>query len=248
MNRRDFLKWILGTTGLIAVWPAGCARQTTKPQAVTVTKPGGVLVNDVHTELNPTLVNSIVYPNSPETIQEVIYAANREGKAICIAGARHSMGSQQFASGGVLIDMTTMSRVLNFNPEEGTIEVESGIQWPKLIDYLLTAQKGQPRQWGIAQKQNINLLSIGGSLCSNIHGRGLRMKPFVQDIESFALIDANGDEHRCSRQENAELFRLAVGGYGLFGIIYSIKLRLVPRQKNRACCRAYQCRRLDAGL
>ncbi|HEX3037204.1 MAG TPA: FAD-binding oxidoreductase [Thermodesulfobacteriota bacterium] len=225
------MKAVLGASGLIAVWPAGCARQTTKPEALTVTKPGGVLVNDIHTELNPTLVDRIVYPNSLETIQEAIHTANHEGKVICITGTRHSMGSQQFASNGVLVDMTTLSRVLNFNPEEGTIEVESGIQWPKLIDHLITAQKGQPKQWGIAQKQNINLLSIGGSLCSNIHGRGLQMKPFVQDIESFVLIDANGNEHRCSRQENTELFRLAVGGYGLFGIVYSLKLRLVQRQK-----------------
>lgn len=57
------------------------------------------------------------------------------------------------------------------------------------------------------------------------------MKPFIQDVESFVLIDAEGKERKCSRSENEELFRLAVGGYGLFGIIYSVTLRLVPRQK-----------------
>ena len=35
----------------------------------------------------------------------------------------------------------------------------------------------------------------------------------------------------CSRQENSELFRLVIGGYGLFGLVYSVKLRLIPRQK-----------------
>ena len=35
----------------------------------------------------------------------------------------------------------------------------------------------------------------------------------------------------CSRAENAELFALAIGGYGLFGIVTSVTLRLVPRRK-----------------
>ncbi len=37
--------------------------------------------------------------------------------------------------------------------------------------------------------------------------------------------------HKCSRKENPELFGLAIGGYGLLGIVYSVELRLVPRQK-----------------
>ncbi len=37
--------------------------------------------------------------------------------------------------------------------------------------------------------------------------------------------------HRCSRRENFELFALAIGGYGLFGIIAHVTLRLVPRTK-----------------
>ncbi|MGE5445952.1 MAG: FAD-binding oxidoreductase [Ignavibacteriales bacterium] len=235
MNRRGFLKAVLGASGFIGILPVGCARQTTKPETnskgVIVKEPGGVLVNDVHTGLNPTVVDRIVYPNSIDAIGKTIHTARHEGKAICIAGARHAMGAQQFATHGILIDTTVMSRVLNFNPEEGTIELEAGIQWPIFISYLLKTQENQLKQWGIAQKQTADWLSIGGSLGSNVHGQGLRMKPFIQDVESFVLIDANGKELRCSRHENTELFRLAIGGYGLFGIIYSVTLRLVPRQK-----------------
>ena len=45
------------------------------------------------------------------------------------------------------------------------------------------------------------------------------------------LVDAGGQVLRCSRQENTELFRLAIGGYGLFGVIATVRLRLAPRQK-----------------
>jgi len=59
------------------------------------------------------------------------------------------------------------------------------------------------------------------------------MKPLVSNIESFTLINADGKLIRCSRDENQELFRVAIGGYGLFGLIDSVTLRLVPRQKLR---------------
>src|SRR6185295_10054823 len=45
------------------------------------------------------------------------------------------------------------------------------------------------------------------------------------------LVDAEGATRRCSRSENPELFRLAIGGYGLFGVIAKVTLRLAPRQK-----------------
>ena len=50
-------------------------------------------------------------------------------------------------------------------------------------------------------------------------------------MEAFTLIDARGEARRCSRRENEELFRLAIGGYGLFGVIASVRLRLAPRRK-----------------
>jgi FAD/FMN-containing dehydrogenase len=121
---------------------------------------------------------------------------------------------------------------LHFDPAQGTVTAEAGITWPDLVNYLLRAQEGQTEQWSIAQKQTgADRLCLGGALSANIHGRGLRMKPLIADVESFDLIDAQGQMRHCSRTQNSELFRLAVGGYGLFGVIYSVTLRLMRRQK-----------------
>ena len=70
-----------------------------------------------------------------------------------------------------------------------------------------------------------------GALAANVHGRGLAMTPFIGDVESFVLVDAAGEARRCSRTENADLFRLAIGGYGLFGAIASVTLKLSRRRK-----------------
>ena len=191
-----------------------------------------VYVNDIHSKLNKTRVSEIIKPQSIREIQNAVKRAKSDGKHIAIAGGFHAMGGQQFLSDGVLLDMSAMNRVLKFEPEHELIEVESGIKWNELIDYTTSAQIGQNVQVGIRQKQTgADNLSIGGALSANIHGRGLQMKPFVEDVESFRLINADGEIVNCSRQENAELFRLAVGGYGLFGIVVSIKLRLTKRQK-----------------
>jgi FAD/FMN-containing dehydrogenase len=189
-------------------------------------------VNDVHSQLNRTRVRGIARPRSLAELQQIIRRCAAEGMSVSIAGGRHAMGGQQFAEDGQLIDTRGLNRILGFDQEAGLVEVEAGIQWPELVSGLVQMQSGQLSQWGIAQKQTgADRLCLGGALAANIHGRGLRMKPFISDIEAFTLVDANGNIRRCSRLENQELFSLAVGGYGLFGVVYSIQLRLTPRQK-----------------
>ena len=191
-----------------------------------------MIVNDVHSRLNRTEVAEVVEVESLDELAAAVRRAVGLGRAVCVAGGRHAMGGQQFCAGGVLLDMRRLDRVLDFDRENGVIEVESGIQWPGLIDYLTTQQTDGGPQWGIAQKQTgADRLSIGGAISANVHGRGLALKPIVSDVESLVLVGPDGKPVTCSRDENHELFRLVVGGYGLLGAIYSVTLRLAPRQK-----------------
>jgi FAD/FMN-containing dehydrogenase len=70
------------------------------------------------------------------------------------------------------------------------------------------------------------------------------MRPFISDVEAFTLVDAEGNVKHCSRTSNPELFSLAVGGYGLFGVIVSVTLRLAPRLKMRRDVRLLQLEEL----
>ena len=47
------------------------------------------------------------------------------------------------------------------------------------------------------------------------------------------MVDASGNLLECSRTENPELFSLAIGGYGLFGVICTVTLRLMPAHRVR---------------
>jgi FAD/FMN-containing dehydrogenase len=191
-----------------------------------------IWINDVHSQLNRTRVSELLRPRTRGELAEIVRASSRKGLPISVSGCRHSMGGQQFATDSICIDTRELNGLISFDRERGLLEAEAGIQWPKLIRAYLDAQAGETKQWGIAQKQTgADTFTLGGSLSSNVHGRGLTMKPLISNIESFSLITADGKSIRCSREENSELFRLAIGGYGLFGLIDTVTLRLVPRQK-----------------
>ena len=190
------------------------------------------VLNDLHSKLNPTTVDSIHHPKSTYEVLSLIKHAKKHDKSISISGGQHSMGGQQYGTGTVHLNMSAMNDVLKFDRKSGIVTVEAGIQWPELIEYLISSQKYSKKQWGITQKQTgADRLSIGGALSSNIHGRGLLLQPMVQDVESFRIINAEGKKINVSREENAELFGLVIGGYGLFGVITEVDLRLSPRQK-----------------
>src|SRR4029079_11483765 len=114
--------------------------------------PSEATVNDIHSQLNATRVSRIVKPLSTSDLRATILTARSEGRAISIAGGRHSMGAQQFGTGTILADMTGLRRVLNLDSERGIVDVEAGIEWPQLLDYLMKAQTGSEKQWGIVQK------------------------------------------------------------------------------------------------
>jgi FAD/FMN-containing dehydrogenase len=217
-------------------------------------------VNDVHSALNPARVQ-VHRPRLAEQVRTAIRAAREAGSPVAICGGRHAMGGQQFADGGHLLDMRRMNRVLSLDIDRGLVRAEAGIQWPDLVRGILEAQRradpGRPPRWGIAQKPTgADSITIGGALSANVHGRGLLMGPIVGDVESFTLIDAAGDTIECSRSRNAELFSLAIGGYGLFGVITEVTLRLAPRRTLRRVVRVIDIedavhaaqRRIDEGF
>lgn len=192
----------------------------------------GVELNDVQSMLNLTRVRRVEQPQTIDELQAILHAAEKENRVISVAGGRHAMGGQQFAKDAAHVDTTALKRVIKFDKERGLIDVEAGIMWPDLLDYLHQSQQGAPHPWTIRQKQTgVDLVTVAGTISANAHGRGLRFKPFIDDIESFTLLDASGQLRVCSRRENAELFGLAAGGYGLFGIITHATLRLTPRRK-----------------
>ncbi len=201
------------------------------------------VVNDVHSRLNATEVDTVAPVDSLESIGAALDRARSSGRSVSVAGGRHAMGGQQFCSGGVLLDTRPLSRVLALDEEKGLIEVETGIQWPALVEALAETA------WAIRQKQTgADDLCIGGAVSANVHGRGLAYGPFVSDLESLVVVGPDGVSRTCSRDDNADLFRLVCGGYGLFGVVYSATLRLDRRRKVERNVRLAHASELDTAF
>ena len=189
-----------------------------------------ITLNDVHSQLNATDVAEVRCPKSLAELTACVREARASGREISTAGGRHAMGGQQFRRDSLHLDMTALDAVLGEDAGRGLLHIEAGAMWPRIIE----ATHAMAGNWGIAQKQTgVDAVTLGGSISANAHGRGLGMQPLGNDIEDLTLVDAAGETIRRSRTENPELFSLVIGGYGMFGAIYSATLRLVPRQRVR---------------
>lgn len=195
----------------------------TDPAADTSGRFAYKLVNDA-SHLNATRVDSVVpiHPNSDSALlqlQNVIRLAASNGKKISIAGSGHSMGGHTIYPDAILLDMTTY-KSMRINSDSNLLTVGAGAKWADVIPYL--------HQYGksVLVMQSNNSFTIGGSISVNCHGWQPHSPPVSGTVESFRLIDPNGEIVNCSRTRNTELFNLVLGGYGLFGVILDVQLRI----------------------
>lgn len=144
------------------------------------------------------------------------------------------MGGQQFRAGAIAVDTSALIGTPRLDEERGLLTMGAGSQWPRVIEACRARDLPAGRGWAIRQKQTgADDMSLGGSVSANAHGRGLGIGPMSEDVESLRLVNARGEVVECSRDQNADLFGLAIGGYGLFGIITEVTLRLTARRKMR---------------
>lgn len=189
---------------------------------IAAVPPGQV---DDASRLNQTAIAEIVdipaeTDRAEKQLAELLRQARREGLRVSIAGARHSMGGHTIYPGGLSINMLPLKR-MELDRERMILRVGSGALWSEIIPYL----DGQG--CSVAIMQSNNSFSVGGSLSVNCHGWQHGRPPIASSVESFRLMKGDGSIVNCSRDENAELFSLVLGGYGLFGIILDVELRVV---------------------
>lgn len=181
--------------------------------------------------LNETIIDSIVkVAADPETaikqLAALVQTAVAASQKISIAGAQHSMGGHTIYPNGLLIDMKSFNW-MKLDSVHNILTVGSGALWSSIIPYLDSYGKS------VAVMQSNNSFSVGGSISVNCHGWQPNSSPIASTVESFRLLDAKGAIVTCSRKENQELFSLVLGGYGLFGIVLDVQLRVVDNRMYR---------------
>lgn len=188
--------------------------------------------------LNPVHVAGVVEisPDSATAINQLVDAlheARAKGLKIAISGARHSMGGQSAYVGGIVLDMLSHNGMYldSMKGNDGTkmiLRVQSGARWSEVIPFL------DAHGFSVRIMQSNNPFTVGGTLSVNAHGWQQNEPPFISSVESFRVFTAEGVVKNCSRTENQELFHAVAGGYGLFGVVLDIDLRVMPNELYRA--------------
>jgi FAD/FMN-containing dehydrogenase len=145
--------------------------------------------------------------------------AATEGRPIAMGGARHSMGGQSLARNGIAASFA--ATVIEPDTNRRVYRASAGARWRDVIRVL------DPLGFSPAVTQSNHDFSIGGTLSVNAHGWPVPFGPFGATIRRFRIMLADGSVMTCSNSQNAELFGLAVGGYGLCGIVIDADLAMV---------------------
>lgn len=156
-----------------------------------------------------------------QQLSALVMKCAAEGGRIAIAGAKHSMGGHTMADDAMVVDMLPLKH-LKLNAARDELTAGAGARWREVIEYL------RPSQRAVAVMQSNSDFSVGGSLSVNCHGWQHNAAPIASTVKSLRVVTADGVVQECSATQNAGLFRLVLGGYGLFGIITEATLRVVP--------------------
>nr|WP_033671273.1 FAD-binding oxidoreductase [Bacillus cereus group sp. BfR-BA-01315] len=171
-------------------------------------------------KLLPTKIKRVENAGDEHALQKLVKDANTSGEKISIAGMQHSQGGQTYYPNGTVLDMKGYNKILEFDPEKKRIRVQSGVTWDDI------QKKVNPYGLAVQVMQSQNIFTVGGSLSVNVHGRDIRHEALIDTVESFRLLMADGTVKNVSREENADLFPYVIGGYGLFGVILDVTLKL----------------------
>jgi hypothetical protein len=164
-----------------------------------------------------------VIARSAAQVSQLLKAAQAHRVPVTVRGGGLTTEGESVAFGGVLLDMSGMSRVLGIDAAALTVRTEAGIFWHSLAEEL--------------RRENLDYLSaplnmtssVGGTLgVGGIDVNSARLGCSADQAISLQVVTPTGEIVECSDSENAELFQRVILGYGQFGIITEATLRVRP--------------------
>ncbi len=166
-------------------------------------------------------LSHVFRPVNEDGICAVFAEARRVGKSVGLRGAGRSYGDAALNAEGITLDLTRMSRILEWNPDTGVMTVEPGVTLQHVWQYAI--EDG----WWPAVVSGTMFPTLGGALAMNIHGKNnWKVGPIGDHVLDFQLLLPGGETLTCSRSENPDVFYAAIGGFGMLGVFTRITLQL----------------------
>jgi FAD/FMN-containing dehydrogenase len=187
-------------------------RETAAARAAFATDAGGTAYGMAH---------GVVIARSTGQVALLLRSAQQYRVPVTVSGGGLTTEGESVAFGGVLLDMTGMSRVLAIDAAALTVRTEAGIFWHSLAEEL--------RRQGLDYlSAPLNLTSsVGGTLgVGGIDVNSARLGCSADQALALQVVTPTGDIVECSDTHNAELFQRMILGYGQFGVITEATLRV----------------------
>ncbi len=173
-------------------------------------------------ELEATRIAGIVRPT---TSAGVVAALQTWQGAICIAGARFSMGGQTREPDALQFDLAGMNGLVRLDPVARVARVQAGMRWRELQALL------DPHDLAVKVMQSYSNFSVGGSVSVNCHGRYIGQGAIAGTVRATQLATADGRLVELSRDREPALFGAVLGGYGGLGVITEVELDLAENTR-----------------
>ncbi len=138
-----------------------------------------------------------------------------------IRGAGRSYNDVAHNGGGIVLDLSSMNRILKWDTAAGEIVAEPGVTLQQLW------QKVEPDGWWPPVVSGTMRTTLGGCLAANIHGKNnFTTGTIGEHVEEFTALLPTGASVTCSPRKNADLFYSMIGGLGMLGVFTSVKLKM----------------------
>jgi len=187
-------------------------RQTLAARGAFATDAGGTAYGMPH---------GVVIARSAHQVAGLLRMAQRHRVPVTVRGGGLTTEGESVAFGGVLLDMTGMSRVLHIDSLALTVRTEAGIFWHALAEEL--------RREGLDYlSAPLNMTSsVGGTLgVGGIDVNSARFGCSADQALALQVVTPTGDIVECSDEVNADLFQRVILGYGQFGVVTEATLRV----------------------
>ena len=158
---------------------------------------------------------------------EALAARFREALAgpgpVNVGAARHSMGGHAIPRDGLALTLDNAS--VEVSEDRETMRVHAGARWSQVIAAL------DPLGLSPKVMQSNNDFGVAATFCVNAHGWPVPHGPMGATVRSLRMVLPDGDWITASRDENPDLFGMAMGGYGLTGLITDLEVEVAPNRR-----------------
>ena len=173
-------------------------------------------------------------PQSTTELAAVLKEAAAAGKTIETGGAfsKRAMGGGGPTSAepvGAVISLASMTRVLEYEPNDLTISVEAGLKWKAFQDLLAANRQMVP-----LDPPYYDEATVGGVLAANTCGARRRLYGSVRDaVIGMKFVSVSGEVIQSGGMvvknvAGLDMGKLMIGSFGTLGVIGEANFKLTP--------------------